>query len=117
MNRSGRFRSLTALLAAALIACGGHEPPPFLRQLRCGMTREEVTRLARDAGYDTSDPAWLSRAMSTNKSKELTLVDLTFRNGGLVAVREGVYDPRTKRVSYRTTNFCASEAQSHPEPH
>lgn len=81
------------------------------------MTRDEVTRLAQHAGYDTSDPAWLSRAMSKKKSKELTLVDLTFRSGGLVAVRTGVYDPRTKRVTYRTTDLCRSpsEAQAHAQ--
>jgi|SRR5579872_4546789 len=108
MNRLHRYLLLTALAF-------GCAKPAFVSQLRCGMTRAEVTQIARKAGYDTSDPAWLSRAMSTKKSEELTLVDLTFRNGGLVALRQGIYDPRTKRVTYRTTDLCASEAQSHAQ--
>ena len=76
----------------------------FIDELACGMTKDEVTRLARAHGYDPSDPHWLTRAA---KDKERTLVDLTFHDGRLVAVREGTYDPRTKRVVYRTVDLCA----------
>ncbi len=97
-----------ALLAAA--ACQREEarPPSFVQSLRCGMTRADVTRLAREGGYDNSDRSWLTRALARKSaaSKELSLVDLTFRDGRLVAFREGRYVPRTKRVEYRTIDLC-----------
>jgi hypothetical protein len=71
------------------------------------MTRTEVRRLSHEHGYNSSDKAWLTRsATQSMKSKELSLVDLTFRGSRLVALREGKYDPRTKRVDYRYTDLC-----------
>jgi hypothetical protein len=40
------------------------------------------------------------------KAKELSLVDLRFRGDRLVALTEGKYDPRTKRVEYRNVDLC-----------
>ncbi len=74
--------------------------------LRCGMTKDDVTRLAHETGYNPSDASWLTRSAAVKKSEELTLVDLTFHAGKLVAVRQGTYDPRTKTVVYRTKELC-----------
>ena len=80
----------------------------FVESLRCGMTRAEVTRLARDNGYGDSDRSWLTRRISRGsiKSKELSLVDLSFRGGRLVGFKEGRYVPNTKRVEYHTVDLC-----------
>jgi hypothetical protein len=78
----------------------------FVESLRCGMTPAEVTRLARDDGYNGSDRSWLTRKMSSMKSKELSLVDLTFRGGRLVGFKEGRYVPGTRRIEYRSVNLC-----------
>ncbi len=86
---------------------GCHERPrSYVDALRCGMTREQVTQLAREHGYSGSDQNWLSRATTREPSKELQFVDLTFRNGRLVAYRAAVYDPRTKKTAYRTVELC-----------
>jgi hypothetical protein len=80
------------------------------------MTRVEVTRLAREHGYDSSDQSWLTRSATRQsmKSKELSLVDLSFRGDRLVALREGAYDPRTKRVEYRNVDLCNVQLNSRP---
>lgn len=72
------------------------------------MTRDEVTQLARQRGYNSSDAGWLARSTPSaeKKSKELILLDFTFRDGRLVAVKRGTYDPRTKQVAYRTIDLC-----------
>jgi hypothetical protein len=72
------------------------------------MTREEVTRVAHQHGYDGSDKSWLARSATTAsmKSKELSLVDLRFRGGRLTGLREGRYEPRTKRVEYHDLDLC-----------
>lgn len=72
------------------------------------MTRDEVAQAAKEHGYNRSFQSWLTRSASdpSAKSKELELADLTFRNGHLVAVRQSTYDPRTKKISYRTINLC-----------
>jgi hypothetical protein len=73
------------------------------------MTRAEVRRLSREDGYSSADQSWLTRSANdkARKSKELSLVDLTFRGDRLVALREGRYDPRTKRVEYRDVDLCS----------
>lgn len=77
------------------------------------MTRAEVRRLAREHDYNSSDASWLTRSSTdrSTSSKELSLIDLTFRGDRLVALREGTYDPRTKRVEYRNVDLCP-----HPPP-
>ena len=72
------------------------------------MTRAEVTRLAREHGYNSSDPSWLTRSAGdkSTKSKELSFLDLTFRRDRLVAYREGKYAPGTKRIEYRNVDLC-----------
>jgi hypothetical protein len=77
------------------------------------MTKADVTRVARERGYNASDPSWLARsaADSSRKTKELSLVDLRFRGGRLVGLREGRYDPRTKRIEYRDVDLCAAETK------
>ena len=97
--------------ACALVAACGKDVDgarSFTLSLRCGMTPTEVTRLARDRGYDPSDRSWLTRSEkdASKRSKELSLVDLRFRAGRLVGLREGRYDPRTKRVVYRDVDLC-----------
>ena len=100
------------LLAIAISGAACHRSPApsaaFVESLRCGMNRDEVTQLAREKGYDPSDATWLRRSAAAKKSKELTLVDLTFREGKLVAVRQGTYDPRTKQVVYTTRDLCGA---------
>jgi len=72
------------------------------------MTRAEVRRLAHEHGYNSSDQSWLTRsATKPAQSKELSLLDLTFRDDRLVALREGKYDPRAKRVDYRNVDLCS----------
>jgi hypothetical protein len=95
------------LLLVLLVACRreASSTASFVASLRCGMTREDVTRLARVHGYNSSDASWLTRSAGKT-SKQLTHVDLTFRQAGLVAVRQGTYDPRTKQVAYRTIELC-----------
>jgi hypothetical protein len=97
-----------ALLASAACHRDARPSLSFAQSLRCGMTRAEVTRLAREHGYNGSDESWLERAATRDsaKSKELSLVDLTFRGDRLVALREGKYDPRTKRVEHRSVDLC-----------
>jgi hypothetical protein len=97
------------LLVSAACRRDTARPVPFAQSLRCGMTRAEVTRLARARGYNDSDKSWLARSASSKskKSKELMLVDLTFRGDRLVAFREGKYEPRMKRVEYRNVDLCS----------
>ena len=80
------------------------------------MTRAEVTRMAHEHGYDGSDKSWLTRSATNQsmKSKELSLVDLRFRGDQLVALSEGKYDPRTKRVEYRNVDLCNRQLDSRP---
>ena len=105
--RKTAFR-ISALLAtfavSSLLVVMCRREPSFIDSLRCGMTRDDVTRLARAHGYDPSDPNWLTRAATHDK--ERILIDLTFRNGRLIAVREKTYDPRTKKVVERTIELC-----------
>jgi hypothetical protein len=72
------------------------------------MTRAEVTRLAREHGYNDSDQSWLARSAGkeSKKAKELSFLDLTFRRDRLVAFREGKNAPGTKRIEYRTVDLC-----------
>jgi hypothetical protein len=72
------------------------------------MTRVEVSRLAREHGYNNSDQSWLTRSAGDKsmKSKELSFLDLTFRRDRLVAYREGEYAPGTKRAEYRNVDLC-----------
>ena len=97
-------------MAVALIVCAScaRKDERLVKSLRCGMTREEVARAAREHGYNKSSQSWLTRSASdpASKSKTLELADLTFRDGHLVAVRQGTYDPHTKKISYRTINLC-----------
>ena len=69
--------------------------------------------MARERGYNASDQSWLTRsaANSSKKTKELSLVDLRFRDGRLVGLREGRYDPRTKRVEYQDVDLCTAETK------
>ncbi len=77
-----RFRSVTAVLLC-LLALGCHREDAktsFVRSLRCGMSREEVIRLAHRTGY---------KRLTTVPQNDKTLLDLTFHEGKLVAVRVG----------------------------
>jgi len=87
----------------------------FRDSLRCGMTREQVTQLAREKGYKGSDPSWLARsaASPSGNRKDLSLVDLTFHDSRLVALREERYDPRARKIVYRTIDLCGSRDQAH----
>ena len=114
MSRPLAIAILCVILGALACRRRDEERTEFARSLRCGMTREEVTRLARKLGYDPSDAGWMSR--STSKQKELTLLDLTFRDGRLVALREGHYDPRTKRTEHRTVDLCRDRLTSATPP-
>lgn len=104
---------ISAILLLLVVAAACHRQTSstesFVKSLRCGMTRVEVSQLAREHGYSSSDASWLTRAASSKskQSKELILLDFTFREGRLVAVRRGTYDPRTKTVAYRTIDLCA----------
>lgn len=101
---------LAASLLLAIGACRERSAPrSYVESLRCGMTRAEVTRLAHEHGYNGSDRNWLARAESRQASKELQFVDLTFRAGQLVSYREEVYDPRTKKPTYRTVELCSGK--------
>jgi len=107
--RSVTRRAAVAVALALALALGAAcARKPFVESLSCGMTRDEVARAAKEHGYDKSFQSWLTRTASdpASKSKELELADLTFRNGRLVAVRQGTYDPRSKKISYRTINLC-----------
>ena len=111
INERQRFCSVTAIIAFALLALGAchrETHASFVQSLRCGMTRADVARLAKQSGYNSSDASWLARSAGnpSTRSKPLSLIDLTFREGRLVAVREGAWDPRAKRVIYRTRNLC-----------
>lgn len=64
-----------------------NETNSFIRSLRCGMTKEEVIRLARQTGY---------KKLAAARPNDRTLLDLTFHEGKLVAVR----------VEHRTINLC-----------
>jgi hypothetical protein len=116
MKEGQRFRSVTRCIAALalvmLVACARKKEParPLVESLRCGMTREEVATAAQEHGFNKSFQSWLTRsaARPSSKSKELSLADLTFRNGRLVAVKQGSYDPRTKQITYRTIELCPS---------
>ena len=74
------------------------------------MTRAEAARAARAQGYNDSDASWLTRTapQAERTRKELTHVELTFHAGRLVALREGTYNPVTRRIDYRTIDLCAS---------
>lgn len=96
------------LLTSAACHREANRSDSFVQSLRCGMTHAEVRRLAREHGYNTSDPSWLTRSAGdqSRKSKELSFLDLTFRRERLVAFREGRYAPGTKRVEYRNVDLC-----------
>lgn len=89
------------------------ESASFRASLRCGMTREQVTQLAREKGYKGSDPSWLARsaARQSGNRKDLSLVDLTFHDSRLVALREEHYDPRSRKIVYRTIDLCSPRAR------
>jgi hypothetical protein len=71
--------------------------------------------LGHEHGYDRTDKSWLARSVTrSKKSAELSFVDLTFRDDRLVALREGKYDPRTKRVEYRNVDLCNPAIDSRP---
>jgi hypothetical protein len=97
-----------ALLASAACHREAGRSLSFVQSLRCGMTRAEVRWLSHARGYNSSDQSWLTRSATNEsmKSKELSFVDLTFRGDRLVALREGKYDPHTKRVEYRNVDLC-----------
>lgn len=100
---------LVAACAIATAAC--RKAPPsasIVDSLRCGMTPAEVSRLATRRGYNSSDPSWLTRSAKRKPETEKELLDFTFRDGGLAAVRVGTYDPRSRRVTYRTVDLCGS---------
>ena len=106
-----RFRSVTlawiGVVLVTIASCRAKDEP-LVNSLRCGMTKDEVASAARNHGYNKSFPSWLTRSAADPKarSKELELADLTFRNGRLVAVRQGSYNPHTKKITYRTINLC-----------
>ena len=79
------------MLLMSVLAMSCHrrenETNSFIRSLRCGMTKEEVIRLARQTGY---------KKLATARPNDRTLLDLTFHEGKLVAVR----------VEHRTINLC-----------
>lgn len=106
-----KFHAIPIVLLLAFAACHRAEErrASYVQSLRCGMSRAEVTQLAHEHGYGDSDRNWLTRMLSRQpeKSKALTLVDLTFRGGRLVAYREGTWNPRTKHVDYRTVDLCS----------
>ena len=77
------------------------------------MTREQVTQLAREKGYKGSDPSWLARSAASGNRKDLSLVDLTFHDSRLVALREERYDPRSRKIVYRTIDLCGRPEQAH----
>ncbi|HEX9163792.1 MAG TPA: hypothetical protein VF980_18935 [Thermoanaerobaculia bacterium] len=104
-------RNVPVYLLIAIVAMSScHRPhesqATFVALLRCGMTRGEVSRLARERGYSNSDASWLTRSASKDTAKSKELIDLTFRDGRLVAVRQGTYDPRTRRIDYQTRALC-----------
>jgi len=105
--RALRMLAVCVLLASACKREAARSKS-FVESLRCGMTPAEVTRLARDDGYNDSDRSWLTRKISRRsmKSKELSLVDLSFRGGRLVGFKEGRYVPNTKRIEYHRVNLC-----------
>ncbi len=103
------FAALLCCVLVAVAGCNRHDHThSFALSLRCGMTPAEVTRLAHDRGYDASDQSWLQRrsGQQRTKSKDLSLVDLSFRAGRLVGYREGTYSARTRRVEYRDVDLC-----------
>lgn len=113
MTERVRFHAVLAactLLASSACHREATHPVSFVQSLRCGMTRAEVSRLAREHGYNDSDQSWLTRSAGdkSKKSKELSFLDLTFRRDRLVAYREGEYAPGTKRVEYRNVGLCGT---------
>jgi len=105
LRATSRF---SVLMFVLVLACRNRTDSTrsFVDALRCGMTRDEVTRLARQRGYNNSDPTWLDRSAAKSPARSKELLDLTFHGGKLVAVREGVYDPPKKKIEYRTINLC-----------
>jgi len=108
------------LIAVILLSSDGCRRRPdaaqsFRDSLRCGMTREQVTQLAREKGYKGSDPSWLARsaASPSGNRKDLSLVDLTFHDSRLVALREERYDRRAKKIVYRTIDLCGTRDTAH----
>lgn len=108
MKISAHCLAVLAVLALAGCQRESTQPPSFVASLRCGMTRSEVTQLAQKLGYDSSDKSWLSRAAAkpSMKKKELSLVDLTFRDGRLVGYREGRAVSGSTRIEYRDVDLC-----------
>lgn len=100
--------AVCTLLTSSACHREAKRPVSFVESLRCGMTRTEVTRLAREHGYNDSDQSWLARSAGneSKKAKELSFLDLTFRSDRLVAFREEKYAPGTKRVEYRNVDLC-----------
>jgi hypothetical protein len=105
-----RFRSFVAAFGV-LLAAGchtQHRHESFLDSLRCGMSPARVTQLAHEHRYDDSDSEWLTRAAAktTAQPKDLRHLDLTFRAGRLISVRERTLDARTKQIRYREIDLC-----------
>lgn len=105
--------AVTALMLTTSACRRESGAPSFRASLRCGMTREEVARLARDTGYRSADKSWLERSVTNRSqtSKDLTLADLTFRRSRLVAFRESFYDRRTGKIQYRDVDLCEPQRQ------
>ena len=72
------------------------------------MTPAQVTQLAHEHGYSGSDRNWLARKERAAPPGQLQFVDLTFRQGRLVAYRETAYDPHTKKTASRTVELCGA---------
>jgi hypothetical protein len=108
MKISAHGLAMLALLALAGCRRESQPPSSFVASLRCGMTRSEVTQLAEKLGYNSSDKSWLSRAAAkpTMKNKDLSLVDLTFRDGKLAGYREGRAVAGSNRIEYHDVDLC-----------
>lgn len=82
---------MCVMLLLSMLALSCHhrenETDAFIRSLRCGMTKDEVIRLAHRTGY---------KKLAAAHPNDRTLLDLTFHDGKLVAVR----------VERRTINLC-----------
>lgn len=77
------------LLSVLVLSCHRreNETHDFIHSLRCGMTKDQVIQIAHRTGY---------KKLAAARPNDATLLDLTFHEGKLVAVR----------VEHRTINLC-----------
>ncbi len=97
-------RVLLFILLATLADCrhDWNEAEAFASSLRCGMTRDDVLRLAGKHGVEHPDRSIYEQddGAVTVKPGELDFVDIWFQAGEAVAVQPGNYVAFTTGMEY-----------------